>query len=87
MMMTVIIIIIILIIMIAIIIILSVQPHSGLGDPGLGQSDVIQQTLQQYFNVDMQQSHEGDRKDGNGGGDRNHHVSVLPAILEKPLST
>ena len=63
------------------------QPHSGLGDPGLGQSDVIQQTLQQYFNVDMQQSHEGDRKDCNGGGDRNHHVSVLPAILEKPLST
>ena len=59
------------------------QPHSGLGDPGLGQSDVIQQTLQQYFNVDMQQSHEGDRKDGNGGGDRNHHVSVLPAILDR----
>ena len=42
------------------------QPHSGLGDPGLGQSDVIQQTLQQYFNVDMQQSHEGGGKDDYG---------------------
>ena len=25
------------------------QTHPGLGDPGLGQSDVIQQTLQNYL--------------------------------------
>ena len=46
------------------------QPHSGIGDPGLGQSDVIQQTLQQYFNVDMQQSHEGNGKDDDDYGDK-----------------
>ena len=40
------------------------QAHSGLGDPGgLGQSDVIHQTLQQYFGVpgglEMQPGHDG----------------------------